>query len=198
MASKDSKDLNIAEALSKAGVADAPVTATADEQVTSLTPAQTLELLKKLDSLEKALVEQRAETERIIAENANASGKRYSPGEKAFAGVEGYKFRVTPIPKKDGNPDQFAHLKPQEVEACDESEALRWYCVANESRPGSGQALDPMKVRLKVEAIGRKRADSVMRQKQIGALRVKVQAGLQLTEKETALLATCEKEIFQF
>lgn len=198
MASKESKEpaLNIAEALSKAGVVDD--VSVADEQVATLTPAQTLELLKRLDSLEKALVEQKAETERVIAENANASGKRYSPGEKAFAGVEGYKFRVTPIPKKDGNPDQFSHLKPQDVEACDESEALRWYCVANESRPGSGQALDPMKVRLKVEPIGRKRADSVVRQKQIGALRLKVNAGLQLTEKESALLATCEKEIFQF
>lgn len=193
MASKEKESLNIAEALTRAAE---PQVAQGEEQVASLTPAQTLELLKRLESLEKALAEQKAETERVIAENANASGKRYSPGEKAFAGVEGYKFRVTPIPKKDG--DQFSHLKPQEVEACDESEALRWYCVANESRPGSGQALDPMKVRLKVEPIGRKRADSVMRQKQIGALRLKVQAGLPLSTQESTLLSTCEKEIFQY
>jgi hypothetical protein len=195
MASKDTKEpaLNIGEALSKAGLTEA---ASSEEQVATLTPAQTLELLKRLDSLEKALVEQKAETERVIAENANASGKRYSPGEKAFAGVEGYQFKVTPIPKKDG--DQFPHLKPQVVEACDESEALRWYCVANESRPGSGQALDPMKIRLKVESVGRKRADSIVRQKQIGALRLKVNAGLQLSEKEADLLETCEKEIFNF
>lgn len=182
-------DLNIAQALAESTVGEG-------QEQSTLTQAQTLELLGRLASLEKALEEQKAETERVIAENANASGKRYSPSEKAFAGVEGYKFRVTPIPKKDG--DQFAHLKPQDVEACDESEALRWYCVANESRPGSGQALDPMKVRLKVEAIGRKRADSIMRQKQIGALRLKVQAGLTLSKQESELLATCEKEIFQY
>ena len=89
-------------------------------------------------------------------------------------------------------------MKPAKIKAVDESEALRWYCVANESAPGSGKAVDPIKCRLTVECVGRQRADAIMRQKQIGALRRKVEAGLQLSDTETALLATCEKEIFQY
>lgn len=190
-ADKTEGGLNLAEALANPELATPLPTEGA-----ALTTEQQLDLLRRLASLEKQLKEQKEETERILAESNASSGKRYSPKEKAFAGVEGYKFRVTPIAKKDG--DSIDHLQPAEVEAVDESEALRWYCVANESRPGSGQALDPMRVRLKVESIGRKRADSVMRQKQIGALRLKVQSGVTLSPKELALLDTCEKEVFQF
>lgn len=174
-------DLNIGKALSEAGNAE-------PEQVSNV------ELLRRLAALESKYTELKDEHERVVAESQASSGKRYSPNEKAFAGVEGYEFLVTPMPKEG----EFQHLKPATVRAVDESEALRWYCVANEMKPGTGAALDPVKVRLDVKPVGRKRADSIMRQKQIGALRKKVEANQPLSEQESDLLASCEREIFNY
>ena len=90
------------------------------------------------------------------------------------------------------------HLKPRRVTCCDESEAKRWYCQANEMKLGSGIPVDPVKVRLEVKCLDDKRAKSLMRQKQVSVLRQKVQAGQVLSEADQALLAQCEHEIYGY
>lgn len=161
-------------------------------------------MLARLDALEKAneklVSENRAaaeENQRLREEAdaiASSGGLRYSPNEKAFAGPEGYEFEVRPV-LKEGDAT-YAHLKPAKIKACDESEALRWYCQANETRPGSGTALDPIRVRLSVKCLSKERDNSVVRQKQIAVIRRKVENAVPLTDAEQALIDKYEIDIY--
>lgn len=158
------------------------------------------DVLSRLEAAEAALKERDAEINQLRDEAARVAatgGLKYSPSDRPYAGPGGgFEFTVTPILREGET--EFAHLTPKTVRACDESEALRWYCQAHEMKPGSGKAVDPVRVRLTVACLGRERADAIMRQKQISALRRKVEAGVQLTEADNALLAQCEGEIYGY
>lgn len=157
------------------------------------------DLLARLEALERRAAEAEAEAQKLREENdriMSTGGLRYSANDQPFVGHDGgYEFLVTPL--VENNPDA-AHLKPVKVRCCDEAEALRWYCQAHEAKPGSRLAVDPMKVKLKVEIVGRERADSIMRQKQLSVLRKKVESGVNLTESEQAMVAQYEEEIYGF
>jgi hypothetical protein len=174
--------------------------ATAPEQVAeSSKQASAPDLLERLAALEAANAELQKRNQELKEEAeaiASAGGLRYSPKEQAFAGPNGYLFEVTPMLKEGDT--TYAHLKPRKVKAVDESEALRWYCQVNEMKPGSGRAVDPLRVRLTVKVVGRERADSILRQRQIAALRLKVQGNQKLSEKDEALLAEVEDEIYGY
>lgn len=168
------------------------------EEITESTASS--DLLARLDAAERELKSRDAKIEALqdeVKQLSQAGGLKYSPQEKPFAGENGgYEFIVTPHPK-EGDTD-FAHLKSMSVRCIDESEALRWYCQVNETKKGSGRALDPVKVRLTVACVGRERADSIVRQKQISVLRKKIESGMQLTDADNELLAQCEEQIYGF
>lgn len=164
----------------------------------AMSETQQLSLMQRLDALEAKLKETQAENERLKAEaeQSMAAGLRYSPNERAFAGSEGYKFLVKPI-VLPVDKDKYAHLKPVEVSACDESEAKRWYYQSNETRPGSGQALDPMQVRLEVTCLSiKERNESLRRQYQLAGIRNKVDNGQSLNKDEERLLREYESALF--
>lgn len=158
------------------------------------------ELLARLEAAESQLKERDdtiAGLKDEVSELTQAGGLKFSPKEQPFAGPDGgYNFVVTPKVKADD--PSMQHLKPRKVKCCDESEALRWYCQVNENKPGTGMALDPMKVQLHVECVDDARQRSLMRQKQIAALRRKVENGQQLSAADNKLLATCEEEIYGY
>lgn len=164
-------------------------------------------LLERLKAAEEALAAQTATTaqqkEEIdrLREEADrirdGAGLRYSPKEQAYIGDNGgYEFEV--IPRIKEGDTSLAHLVPKKVRACDESEAIRWYCQTNEMKKGTGIAVDPVKVPLSAKCLGRERADAIMRQRRISALRSKVESGHTLSETDRELLETCEQEVFGY
>lgn len=164
------------------------------------TTADDENLLARLKAAEAKIQENDALIERLKAEAEaikDGGGRKYSPRDQPFVGSDGgYEFQVTPVlPEGDV---EFAHLKPQKVICCDESEAKRWYCHSNEHKKGTGIPVDPVKVRLEVKCTDRRRSDALMRQKQISVLRLKVQGGQTLSESDKALLAQCEHEIYGY
>lgn len=171
--------------------------AAAESEQITLDPKQ---LLDQLASMEAKLKKLEADNERLANENESltaAGGLRFSPNEQAYAGEDGhggYEFRVEPI-TKDG---EFEHLKPTTVRCVDESEAIRWYCQKNEMKPGTGKALDPVRVRLKVTCASKERAESIILQKRIALLRVKINNGQELTAEDQELARRCEKQLFGF
>ncbi len=156
--------------------------------------------LARLAVVEKRLADAEAEVSKLRDENeriTSSGGLRYSPKDKPFTGEDGgYEFIVTPHPSAEDH--DSGHLEPATVRACDESEAIRWYCQSHESKKGSQRAVDPVKVRITAKIVGRARADAIMRQRQISALRRKVETGNQLSEADQALLSECEDEVYGF
>jgi len=170
-----------------------------DSKSADVKPGAATDVLERLKTMEAALAESVAENKRLREEAEAAvanAGLRYQPNAKAFAGPEGYEFEVVPV-LKDGD-NEYRHLKRARVKAVDEGEAKRWYCQANEGKPGTGTALDPMKVRLEVRSLSPQRATSIVRQKQISALRAKVNSGMQLSKSDTVLLNEVESEIYGY
>lgn len=126
--------------------------------------------LAELESLRARV----AELEKNEADGGHARAVR--PSERVLKG-DGYKFRVSPMGKNDG-------LPAKEVECCDESEALRWYCATTEDPKKKGKQVDPTHAKLQVECIDPRRAKSVQKQQRVSYLRRKIELGQVLTEAE--------------
>ena len=110
----------------------------------------------------KGTIEDLRDADRLIAEKqaelAKLDAMLKDREQKASGGIvasggplrgNGYKFRVGPRDQK-----WSAQLPAEDVEACDESEALRWYAATHQDPEKPGRALDTVKVPLKVEIVG--------------------------------------------
>jgi hypothetical protein len=141
----------------------------------------TIEDLRDADRL---IAEKQAQLEKLEAaikeKEARAAGGVVVDGAP-FRG-NGYKFRVGPR-----DPKWAATLRPEDIEACDESEAMRWYAATHQDPERPGRALDTVKVALQVEIIGgaEKRAEALREAHKEATLRAKFAKTGQLTDEET-------------
>lgn len=148
-------------------------------------------LLAKLAAAEKRAEE--AE-KRLAEDEIESAGLRVKRGEIPYAGESGgYKFEVGPV-----NVDKFPHLKRLTVNAIDETEAVRWYCLTQEHPPNSGKRVDPVAVRMHCECKDRKRVDLIQHKNRLAGIRKKLESGAALSPDDSAILAKHEPEILGY
>ena len=137
------------------------------------------ELLAKLERAEaqiKNLEEEQA---------ANASsGLKVRKEDGPFTGENGgWRFRVGPRMA-----EQYPHLETVEVNACDESEAIRYYCATHENPPGSKKQVDPVRVHIQCTCLSPEREKFINYQKALGTIRRKLESGSALSAHEQSIL----------
>lgn len=153
--------------------------------------------LDRLAALETELKAALDKINELESEVENQAGLKYRPQAKPYAGENGgYKFVVVP---KYTDP-KLSHLKPMEVTCCDESEAIRWYCEANESHPGSGLALDTVTIGLQLTAkcLDESRKASILIQKKLAAIRNKLERNMAMSDEDEQLMQQYEAKIFGY
>lgn len=153
--------------------------------------------LSRMAALEAELKSALERIGELESEVDGQTGLKCRPGAKPFLGDGGgYEFVVTP----KYTSEKLSHLKPMKVRCCDESEALRWYCEANENAPGSGRALDTVTpgLQLIAQCIDERRAQAILLQKQIAALRTKIERNMPLTDQDHELLERYESKVMNY
>ena len=157
------------------------------------------ELQKSLEemrvALEKAEAANRKKDEEIEAMRETA-GLKYDPKAQPMTGeAGGWLFEIEPLVE---DKPELSHLKPVKARACDESELKRWYCFAHEMTPGSGKAVDPLKVRFRITCLeASMRAKEIMTSTRIGALKQKLKVGAQLSQTDQELLEQFEDRVWR-
>jgi len=153
--------------------------------------------MDRLAAMEAELKSALEKISELESEVDGQAGLKCRPGAKPFLGDGGgYEFVVTP----KYSSEKLSHLKPMKVRCCDESEALRWYCEANENQPGSGRALDTVTpgLLLVAECLDERRKHSILLQKQIASVRMKIERNLPMSEQDTELLNRYESKIMNY
>lgn len=142
------------------------------------------ERLARLEQAEAQLKEREAKlSEReasIEAQKDSGAARPVRPSEAVCVG-DGYEFTVSP--KKDGSP-----LPSKKVQACDESEALRWYVATTASPENPAKQVDPVKHELVARCTDPKRLDRQRNALLLASLRAKAERGGDLTNEEQELL----------
>lgn len=160
-----------------------------------LTSSEARALIEKLAAAEARAQQLEIEKQELQEQAAAQLSNRRLRAEAApFAPPGGsYRFRCGPAA-----PEKYPHLKIWEGMACDESEVKRWYAANFEEVPGSGKQIDPMSVKLAVECVDPKRAQVLVLQKRLAALRQKVNMGSALSRSDQELLERFEADVFQY
>lgn len=141
---------------------------------------------ERADQLEAKLKQQAEET----------AGLKVRSGEKPFAPEDGgYKFEVGPSPKVA---EKYPELKRVTVNAVDESEAIRWYCMTHSYPPKSGNRVDPVKIPLTADCKDPRRKQLENHKKQLAAIRRKLDSGTALSDADRKVFEANESEILGY
>lgn len=147
-----------------------------------------------LERLERADAEIKRLNEALKAKEAEADatgGLKINPGDRPYTGdTGGWKFRVGPTAKA-----KYTDLPTVEINACDESEAKRWYCASHDYPKGSRRAIDPVAIDITVTCIDEGRNRLVQRKAKFANIRQKLFAGQTLTPDEDKILQDNYDEI---
>ena len=153
--------------------------------------SQMAEALKKLEAIQAELDAERERNAQLVA---SESGRRSFSGDRPFVGEDGgWAFEVGPA-----NTKEYDGLGVERVKACDESEAIRWYCNSHDWPLGSGIALDPMRIKINCRCIDPARKDSILLAQRLGVIRRKLDAGQALSPAENELLDQYEHRVHNF
>lgn len=148
------------------------------------------DLEAKLQAAEAKLKSAEEELKRQAEETA---GLKIRSGETPFAPEDGgYKFEVGPSPKAA---EKYPDLPRVEVNAVDESEAIRWYCLTHSYPAKSGNRVDPVKVPMLAVCKDPRRKQLENHKKQLAAIRRKLDSGTALSDADNKLFEANEKEI---
>jgi hypothetical protein len=142
------------------------------------------ELLRKMDSLEKAMQEKDAEIQAL--KDQQLAGLKVLPGaSRPYCGPDGgYKFRIEPK-----FPEKYPHLKPLTENACDESELIRYYCAVNEEVKGSNKRLDPVRCLLTVTCLDEgKRKNLTYHKQRLANIRMRLDQGHTVSAEDQAMI----------
>jgi hypothetical protein len=105
--------------------------------------------LEQLADVDRLLAEKKAELAKIEADlEARKAGGLPLLQDGAVHKGDGYVFRVGPRDAK-----HQATVPVRDIEACDESEAKRFFCATTPDPTRPGRQLDPVRCELKVEMI---------------------------------------------
>jgi hypothetical protein len=159
-----------------------------DQAVADASGEELLEKLKRAEARIKELDEK--------LRDSDAAGRAVRHEKQPFAGeLGGYQFEVTPSARTLEN---FPHLKPVVVSACDESEAKRWYLATNETRPGSNKMLDATRVHLSVVCKDKRRAKLIQHAQRVAYIRQRLESGQTLNARDQEYMDAHENEILKF
>lgn len=150
--------------------------------------------LEKLKAAEPAVVEKtqrEAELEAQIATlqdqlkaRDESTTRAVRPSEKVTTGEDPYRFEVGPT-----SPKHKGVLPTKTVTCCDESEAIRWYCVTVADPSNPAKQVDPVVYPISAKCLDEdKRQKRIHSAKYLAMIRSKAEAGNPLTDAEQALL----------
>lgn len=151
---------------------------------------QYADILAKLAAAEAKIREQ---DEELAAKAQEAAAMKVRPDEAPFAGENAYRFSVGPL-----HAAKYPQLQTHVVEACDESEAIRWYCMTQQHPAGSGKRVDPVKVQLVATCLDKRRAENIMLAKRIAAVRRKLESGSALSKEDNEILDKYEGKVLGY
>ena len=162
-----------------------------DSKNSNQKPSDISELQAKLDAANKIIQQKDAENAELkaIAEaNKDSSANRKVRGAADINRGEGYKFRV-------GLSKPHAELPDEDVEACDESEAIRWFILTHSHPDRPGVQIDPSVHPIKAKCIDPRKDVAIKQSHMIAKIRRKADSGVPVSEDEQTLLDAADEKI---
>lgn len=149
------------------------------------------DLQRKLDDANK-IIEQRekeiAEAQKVAQANQDSLANRIVRGATDITKGEGYKFQVGLIKPHPGLPNEI-------VEACDESEAIRWFILIRSHPNRPGLQIDPSLHAVSAQCVDPRRNARIKQSQFISKLRKKSDSGGTLTDDEQTLLDAADEKV---
>ena len=149
------------------------------------------DLQRKLDDANK-IIEQRekelAEAQKFAQANQDSLSNRTVRGATDITKGDGYKFEVGLKKPNPGLPNEI-------VEACDESEAIRWFILTRSHPDRPGLQIDPSLHAVAAKCVDSRRDARIKQAQFISKLRKKSENGGTLTDDEQTLLDAADEKV---